>query len=173
MVARVATAPTLLRNLNAIEVGLGRDFSLLRDAEAPTALAFGQNFFGQLSTGTDLPSILPIATQGLEAEALSAVWSGPTAAHACARVHGSLACWGANPLGQLGDGTRTDRYRPVIELDSAEIELLGGPGSVALGERHTCAIDALGNVWCWGSNQRAELGAAFSEPRSLVPVRVY
>jgi alpha-tubulin suppressor-like RCC1 family protein len=40
-----------------------------------------------------------------------------------------------------------------------------GLGSVAAGERHTCAVFADGNVHCWGRNVEGQLGAAFELAR--------
>jgi alpha-tubulin suppressor-like RCC1 family protein len=48
-------------------------------------------------------------------------------------------------------------------------------GSIATGEsgRHVCALDGQGNVWCWGSNGRGELGLAAKDLLlSPVPVKV-
>jgi alpha-tubulin suppressor-like RCC1 family protein len=37
--------------------------------------------------------------------------------HACARLaDGSVACWGANESGQLGDGTTLDRHLPTFVI---------------------------------------------------------
>ncbi len=73
------------------------------------------------------------------------------ALHACAllRDH-TIRCWGANPTGQLGDGTTTDRRLPLVtELENASF--------VSAGAGHTCAIVA-GGVKCWGDNHAGQLG---------------
>ena len=73
--------------------------------------------------------------------------------HACA-VHawGGVACWGKNDEGQLGDGTLTDRARPVDVRD-----LSGTAKRVAVGARHSCALLANGTVQCWGANAASQL----------------
>jgi alpha-tubulin suppressor-like RCC1 family protein len=67
--------------------------------------------------------------------------------HTCAVTSGGgVVCWGANYLGQLGDGTTTDRRTPV-----AVQGLTGVIKAIALGEAHTCALTAAGEVFCWGN----------------------
>ena len=70
--------------------------------------------------------------------------------HTCATVvGGDVYCWGSNVYGQVGDGTRTERWSPTgvgIAADS-----LGGSGS------HTCTVLG-GDVWCWGQNAGGQLG---------------
>ncbi|MDQ1246491.1 MAG: hypothetical protein QG597_859 [Actinomycetota bacterium] len=78
---------------------------------------------------------------------------GAGAAHTCAIVYGGLVkCWGANSVGQLGDGTTTRRTAPVT--------VAGIRGAVALsaGGYHTCAVVAGGQVKCWGFNGSGQLG---------------
>jgi alpha-tubulin suppressor-like RCC1 family protein len=74
--------------------------------------------------------------------------------HTCAISRGgAVRCWGGNSAGQLGDGTTTDRSRPVGVLG------LGLPvTAVALGWRHTCALTTAGGVKCWGHNGFGQLG---------------
>src|SRR2546423_9352186 len=74
--------------------------------------------------------------------------------HACAiRDDGTVACWGLNYEGQLGDGTSVDRTSPVPVVN------LGQAISIAAGEFHTCAIlGASGTVRCWGDNSVGQLG---------------
>lgn len=57
----------------------------------------------------------------------------------------ALACWGSNNRGQIGDGSRINRYAPKA--------VLGGPWrSFGVGASQTCAVDAANSVWCWGYN---------------------
>jgi alpha-tubulin suppressor-like RCC1 family protein len=62
------------------------------------------------------------------------------------RAGGALYCWGENGLGQLGDGTMTNRSTPTR---------IGGATDwkdISLGAVHSCGIRAGGALYCWGSN---------------------
>jgi alpha-tubulin suppressor-like RCC1 family protein len=157
--------------LAANELALGRDFTLA--LRASDLVGWGQNGFGQLSNGSSSVSQTPGPTLGIDAASTSLIVSGPTAAHACAIVKDGLWCWGANPLAQLGDGTRLDRQKPVLAIASDASHLPGGAGSVAVGKAHTCAIDGDGSIWCWGANQRRQLGRASVAATAMMPLRVY
>ncbi len=76
---------------------------------------------------------------------------------ACALLtNGELWCWGANSVGQLGDGTILGpRLAPVR---SQQTVLASSITQVSAGGQHTCAIKTDGTVWCWGANSNGELG---------------
>jgi alpha-tubulin suppressor-like RCC1 family protein len=75
--------------------------------------------------------------------AMMRVWLGPF--HGCATLKsGALECWGANDVGQLGDGTKTQSTFPVHATLATT-----SPEELAIGDRHTCGIFA-GQVQCWG-----------------------
>lgn len=65
---------------------------------------------------------------------------------------GTIRCWGANANGEVGDGTKSPRYRPVT------IAGLSGALGVAQGDDHTCAWTSGGQVYCWGANANGQLG---------------
>ncbi len=86
--------------------------------------------------------------------------------HSCAlRTSGHVACWGANEVGQLGDGTTDDRLAP------AEIPGIDDAIALSSGERHACVLRRGGSVWCWGWNLRGQLADAAVMERTT-PTRI-
>jgi alpha-tubulin suppressor-like RCC1 family protein len=89
----------------------------------------------------------------------------------CAIVHGSglsvsLRCWGDNTWGEIGDGTTTNRLKPVQVKG-----LTGLLQSVTSGGSHVCALVHNGGAWCWGFNDDGQLGDGTTTNRST-PVAV-
>jgi alpha-tubulin suppressor-like RCC1 family protein len=80
--------------------------------------------------------------------------------HACAvGASGAAYCWGFNAMGALGDGTVTDRMRPVRV--SALPEKLS---TITPGYLQTCAIAISKRVYCWGTNNQNQLGDGLRNP---------
>jgi len=141
------------------EVAAGDTFSCARRTDG-TIGCWGDNRLGQLGTQTSIRR-----TQPPQEAALGDVRSiGAAGDHTCAlQRSGSDAagnptwaalCWGHNQAGELGDGTRIDRFTPTalkIPLEAAEI----APGS-----SHTCLRTADARVWCWGRGASGQLGTS-------------
>jgi alpha-tubulin suppressor-like RCC1 family protein len=72
-------------------------------------------------------------------------------AHSCAIAGGVLFCWGANGAGQLGTGTNTNATTAQHVAPSGVFVNTGDVSAVALGARHSCAIEG-GVLCCWGAN---------------------
>lgn len=78
---------------------------------------WGSNEGGELGDGTTIARPTPAPVTGLNGAVAVSVGATDViahAAHACALLDtGSVACWGSNDLGELGDGTTTSRSVPA------------------------------------------------------------
>ena len=75
------------------------------------------------------------------------------AERACARLaDGTAQCWGRNDHYDLGDGTRTNSFGPVVASGIANAT------AIASGLWQACAVMADGTARCWGANDRGQLG---------------
>jgi alpha-tubulin suppressor-like RCC1 family protein len=88
-------------------------------------------------------------------------WIAPAAgeSHSCAlAADGSVACWGANAVGQLGAGDLTPSDAPrVVQLPARAVD-------VRTAFDHTCALLVDASLWCWGYNWEGQLGLGDVHP---------
>jgi alpha-tubulin suppressor-like RCC1 family protein len=131
---------------------------------AGAAYCWGSNWQGQAGDGTALTSRsspVPV-TGGLTFAAVSA---GET--HTCGvTIEGTAYCWGYNTHSQLGEETRINRSSP-------EAPVAGGLTftAVSAGSQHTCGVTVAVAAYCWGANDRGQLGdGAKADQWSPVPV---
>ncbi len=123
---------------------------------------WGWNIGGQLGDGTRTTRTAPVDAAGLASGAAELSAGGM---HNCALTSsGGVKCWGFNTSGELGDGTSgNSRTTPVDVLEApagpslANIAAITTGGSVAPAG-HSCAVTAVGGVWCWGDNFFGQLG---------------
>jgi alpha-tubulin suppressor-like RCC1 family protein len=87
--------------------------------------------------------------------------------HVCAIAEETAYCWGKNPTGAVGNGTRQDAPAPYAVTVGASIPLR----QISVSQRTTCARTRDGEVYCWGDNADGQLGGGNADP-TLYPVLV-
>lgn len=86
--------------------------------------------------------------------------------HTCALLEdGTIRCWGDGLWGQLGDGsvTPTEDQPGLLwyhgrSVPSSPVSLPAQATAVAAGHNHTCALLEDASVYCWGHDDRTQLG---------------
>jgi alpha-tubulin suppressor-like RCC1 family protein len=138
------------------------------------AYCWGENSAGQLGLGDvdtrPTPALVPLT-------GVAQIEAG--ARHTCARLDdGSVRCWGGNEQGPLGDGSldhgRTCTVRSiVIDCSPNPVTVTGidDATDLAVGFEHSCVARESGEVWCWGWNERRQLGDGTRDPQPA-PVQV-
>jgi alpha-tubulin suppressor-like RCC1 family protein len=80
---------------------------------------------------------------------------------------GAALCWGANNLGQLGDGSGVERIAPVpVAGNHTFVALAASSGTV-------CGLDTDARTWCWGVNRSGILGDPAGYGSCYVGPRTY
>jgi alpha-tubulin suppressor-like RCC1 family protein len=115
--------------------------------------AWGDNDQGELGDGTttehDSPEVITLAP-GVTPTAIAAGYYD----NLVIGSDGNLYAWGYNEIGQLGDGTTTERDSPEV------ITLAPGvtPTDISAVYFHSMAIGSDGNLYAWGDNINGQLG---------------
>jgi alpha-tubulin suppressor-like RCC1 family protein len=163
---------TPLDQVSVIASGGGKHTCALR---AGKVLCWGANGSGQL--GAD-PAALVQRPNAVEVAGIAdATAIGAADGITCAvRAGGTVWCWGSADTGQIGDaGAIFDGG--LVSFNPVQIKGAGGVGdltdvvAVAPGRRHVCARKVDNTVWCWGKNDRGQLGDG-SMVDSIHPVKV-
>ena len=147
--------------LTPVAVGGGLNFSWITAGNAHTcaltadgiAYCWGSNTNGQLGDNSTEQRGLPtaVATQ-LRFASLDA-----GANHTCGvtTTGGAAYCWGRNNRGQLGNGNTTDSSVPVAVAGVLTFQSVTA-GGFNIG--HACGVVSSGGAYCWGDNERGQLG---------------
>ncbi len=147
---------TMLSAGPSVNYGNGHSLALCADG---TVAAWGLNTYGQLGNGSTANGLAPAVvsqTGVLAGKTVIAIAAGVSHSLALC-MDGTLAAWGRNTNGQLGDNTTTDRSTPVLVYQGGA---LAGKTviAVAAGGAHSLAACADGSVFAWGDNSYGQLG---------------
>ena len=146
----VPTAVVGLPSAAAIAAGAAHTCALLTDG---TARCWGRNDQGQVGIGVLGDMTVPVTPLGLTGAAIIALGGD----HTCAGLlNGEVRCWGDNGVHQASYLTG-DQLAPVTVVLSTLVPLRSVV-ALGTGNFHSCAIQASGAVYCWGSNGAGSLG---------------
>ena len=113
---------------------------------------------GQLGNGTGGP--LTQAVPLLIPPPATKTWASVTTGgyHTCALVStGEAYCWGVDQWGQLGNGPAlADPVQPAPSPVAAPVGVTWA--QLSAGARHTCGISTVGSAYCWGADDKGQLG---------------
>jgi hypothetical protein len=144
----------------SLDAGTGQTCLTLRGA----LYCWGDNQRGQLGLGDTDPRSLPTRVGTL------ADWLEVTtgASHSCARrADGSVFCFGANEIGQLGnDAVAQSSSSPV------PVALAAAAAHVVSEANHVCVITQNAALYCWGENLEGEIGQGAALVNQLPPSQV-
>jgi alpha-tubulin suppressor-like RCC1 family protein len=129
-------------------------------------LAWGYNHFGQLGNGTRTDRHTPVPVKLPKGTRVTAVRAGCNHSLALTST-GSVLAWGDNFGGALGDGTTTNRSKPVKVKFARGIKIK----AISAGGEFSLALTTAGKVLAWGDNPFGQLGDGTTTSRHK-PVRV-
>ncbi len=139
--------------------GTGND--LVLHWAAQELATWGGNSNGVLGNGDTWYSTVPVSvtnTSALSGKTVLAVAQSTSDYHSLALCSdGTLAAWGNNTYGQLGNGAGVSSNVPVSVIRGGA---LAGKTvvAVAVGEDHSLALCSDGTVAGWGGNDNGQLG---------------
>ncbi len=168
----VTTAGTPLAGKTVVNVAAGASHSLALCSDG-TLVTWGNNSFGQLGDNTTIDRSLPVAVKvtgtALAGKSVVGIAAGYLFSLALCS-DGTVAAWGYNANGQLGNGTGSQSN---IAVPVSTAGVLAGKAVVSLSSNvnHTLALCADGTVVSWGFNFAGELGDGTTTNR-FTPVGV-
>lgn len=125
------------------------------------AYCWGENAAGQLGDSTVVDQTAPVAVkQG----ALSFVSITTGLDHTCAvDAGGNAYCWGGDASQQLGNGAGGASRIPVAVTMPSGVSF----AFASVDGAKSCALDTIGQTWCWGRNNYNQIGDGTSTTRNV------
>ena len=135
---------------NWTKLSAGENFTIaLRDDN--TLWGWGDNTYGQIGDTLYKRRLTPT-----QEDSNTTTWSKLSAGgfhSVMLKENGTLWSLGKNDSGQLGDASNTTTNSPTQEDTNST-----NWTKLSAGYNHTCAINTLHELWCWGNNIFGQLG---------------
>ena len=158
--------PTFDFGFPVIQVAVGHDYTCVLSAEGQVR-CWGRNYFAQLGLGDTSDRDVDGATDvdlgtGMSATHLAV---GVNSFHSCVILQDeTVRCWGYNRYGQLGQGNSLNVGNGPGEMgDYLEPMAVDRAQSLAVGGRHTCALQVDDSLLCYGLSRDGQLGLGRSD----------
>lgn len=148
----LAATADKLSGVQTIASGSQHSCALLLDGNVK---CWGEGSLGQLGDANAQDSGLPVDV--IISDVQQVAVGGD---HSCALTDDQFVlCWGSNSNGQIGQALQVSNVTYPYTVSGLTNER-GEPDTIAIsaGERHNCALSAMGTVRCWGSGAWGKLG---------------
>ncbi len=148
-----ATPAPVLGVTGAVDVAAGPDHScaLIDDGSVQ---CWGNDTGGVLGDGlVGSPTIRAFAADVAGLSGAQSIAAGADST-CVALTSGGAACWGADSVGQLGDGSPNNSFQP----NPSSVVGTSGLTTVGAGHYFNCAVASNGAAVCWGRDFYGELG---------------
>ena len=152
---------------NTLGAAAGIDYSCELFSDG-TVGCWGNNTAGQLGTGNAVQHFTPTPVLvAANTPLTNVVQIASENTTTCALLNnGTVKCWGANDVGQIGNGGSSTR------TFATSVSGISNAVSIAAGYEFACAILRDSTVKCWGNNSAGQLGDGTTISR-LTPVAAH
>lgn len=138
-------------------------------AENGSTYCWGHNYHGALGIGVpeeDINNAIPTPTKVAIEENFREITANSFFSTCGLTVSGAVYCWGGNVGSTYGDG----KWH-AESFSAVPVRANGGPWTgVIIGDAETCALDLVGQLYCWGARyyksegNTASSGGVYLEP---------
>ena len=137
-------------------LSIGRQFACAV-TENSSVVCWGRTDFGQTGIGVSGTNVYHNMTYVDALNGMGIVEVSAHLDHACALTsQGAVYCWGSNAAGQIGNGQIGGNVlvptQALLPQGVVAKSLSQGPSA------HTCIISTDGDLYCWGNNNRGQVG---------------
>lgn len=149
----------LTSNENIISIKLGFTHSAALTSNG-MLFTWGSNTYGQLGFQSNSEIRFPTKSMNLSLNSGETITSISLFGHASAALtsEGRLFTWGSNAQSQLGDGTKTQRSKPLDITSRFTLTSEEKINFVSLGGSFGAALTSKGRIFTWGENEYGQLG---------------